>query len=99
MFARLVGAFAGGLIVSGVATAAIAVYWFAAFDPKFRDVPSVAFELELWAVLIFCLLGTTVFGIVGFVLRKRLSFTRSAIIQCGLWGVAYPPFLGCLRQR
>ena|SRR5690242_12069167 len=89
----LVCTFLVGAVVSGMAQAAIAVFWLGIFDPKFRDAPSVAFEVELWGLLALCLVAIAVTGFVGFLLRKRLRASPRALAWCALWGITYPLLL------
>ena len=93
VIARLIGSFLCGAAISGVAAAAIAVYWLKTFDPKFRDAPSIAFEVEMWDLLLICIVATVVIGIVGFLLKNRLTASPSSLALCALWGVAYPLLL------
>ena len=86
----LMCSFLVGAAVSGVASAAIDVYWLGAFDPKFQDAPSAAFEVEMWGLLVLCLVATAVTGVVGLFLRKHLRASPRALALCALWGVAYP---------
>ena len=89
----LVCSFLVGAVVSGTASAAIAVFWFGIVYPKFRDAPSIAFEAELWGLLVLCLVAIAVMGVVGFLLRKRLRASPLALAWCALWGIAYPLLL------
>jgi hypothetical protein len=88
--ATFVAAFAAGAAVSGVTASAIAVYWFRDVDPKYRDTPSLAFELDLWGVLAITLIGAVVVAIAIYLLRKRLSLNAKTVLRCALFGIAYP---------
>ena len=93
VIAGIIVVFVIGTVMSGVTTAAIAVYWFGDFDPKYRDVPTMAFELELWGVLVFALIAALMVGLAAFILRNRLSHGKRALIYCWLLGGAYPIIL------
>ena len=86
----LIGSFLAGAALSGVATAAITVYWLGAFDPKFRGSPSTAFEIELWGLLVQCLVALVVTAVVGLFLNNRLRASARSMVHGALWGVAYP---------
>ena len=77
---------AAGWIVAG----AVAVFVLGDFDPKFRDAPGAAFQLELVAGAIFTVLSTVVVGIATAVLRNRFLLNRRAILVAIAWGLAYP---------
>jgi hypothetical protein len=86
----LIGSFLLGAVLSGVASAVIAVYWLGAFDSKFRDAPLVAFELEMWGLLALCLVALVVTVVAGLFFSGRLSASPRSMVSCALWGVAYP---------
>lgn len=89
-FVRLIGSFLASTVVSGVVTAAIVVYWLRSGDAKFRDAPSAAFELEVWSLLVICLIAIVVMTVVGLFLNHRLSASPRTMALAALWGIAYP---------
>jgi hypothetical protein len=91
--ARLITVFFIASVLSGSIAAAIAVYWFKAYDPKFRDAPSIGLEVELAGVVIVSLVGAAVIGATAFLLRKRLKDTWIAALVCAGWGAVYPLML------
>jgi hypothetical protein len=87
---KIVTAFAAGAAVAGVTTSAISAYWFRDVDSKFRDAPSVAFQIDLWGVLAITLIGSIVVAMATYLLRKRLSLSAKIVLRCALFGIAYP---------
>jgi hypothetical protein len=77
---------AAGWIVAG----AFAVFVLGDVDPKFREAPGAAFQVELMVGVIFTILSTVVVGIATAVLRNRLSINRKAVLVGIAWGFAYP---------
>ncbi len=88
--ATLVAVFAAAAAIAGVTDSAITVYWLGAFDPEFRDAPSVAFEIALWGTLVITLFGAIVAAVAACLLRRRLSVNRKSVVGCCLLGAAYP---------
>ena len=77
---------AAGWVIAG----AVAVFVFGDVDPKFRQAPFAAFQVELIVGTVFTLLSTVVVGAATTLLRDRLSTDRRSVLVSVAWGLAYP---------
>jgi O-antigen/teichoic acid export membrane protein len=78
-------AFPGLFFGLGFLESYVAVYWLGNFDPKFRDAPDVAFELNklIWQVLTFA--STASYAVGLFVQRdfmRQISVPALATVSC-----------------
>lgn len=87
--ANLTAAFVVATGIASIGDAVLAV-WTGSSDPKFRDAPQIALQLELIAAVVVTAIASTLVATTAVILRRRLVFDRTAIAIAALWGAAYP---------
>ncbi len=95
LIARLTAAFLVASAVVGSVAAPVAIYWFQAYDPKFRDAPSSALQLALLDLALLCVIGALVFWVVCLLLRRHIASSSTATTTAIACGAVYPlvPYL------
>lgn len=84
-----------GTIVGGACYSAIEVFYLGTSDPKFTEVPHLAFQLEFVGVLLLAVVGTVAFAL-AMLARRRASHlaggtVRRRILLAALLGGLYLP--------
>jgi hypothetical protein len=95
VIARLTAAFLAASAIVGSVAAPVAIYWFQAYDPKFRDAPSSALQLAFFDLALLSLIGAVVFCVVCLFLRRHIAASSVAATIAIASGAVYPlvPYL------